>query len=272
MQDKYKYKYRFSFQHLVSHQCLLIWEFTARPTSQEDRLLITGALQKMIFTTGRPEPTGNLCRTNCPKCFPTEEVLRGRWRRLLSPSWQQLKPVRLASGTFDFIHLNHLAARAESDFIHLNHDLLPSNIPVSAWVCMSSASARQHLWTRDTTFGTDLTSYSHCWNQQTNNKTQKQSAFSALTWCKLFFGLFVFWSLVQISFWSNVWKVSSLTSLTLTTYFQWKRKYWHKILIFSEWCAGVAMVLAAQGTRSWRASSVTSWQVTTFEENQKKLY
>ena len=171
MQDKYKY--RFSFQHLVSHQCLLIWEFTARPTSQEDRLLITGALQKMIFTTGRPEPTGNLCRTNCPKCFPTEEVLRGRWRRLLSPSWQQLKPVRLASGTFDFIHLNHLAARAESDFIHLNHDLLPSNIPVSAWVCMSSASARQHLWTRDTTFGTDLTSYSHCWNQQTNNETQK---------------------------------------------------------------------------------------------------
>ena len=218
MQDKYKY--RFSFQHLVSYQCLLIWEFVARPTSQEDRLLITGALQKMIFTTGRPEPTGNLCRTNCPKCFPTEEVLRGRWRRLLSPSWQQLKPVRLASGTFDFIHLNHLAARAESDFIHLNHDLLPSNIPVSAWVCMSSASARQHLWTRDTTFGTDLTSYSHCWNQQTNNETQKPiNAQMKLTkqkkTIKIFCpditivnSCFVFWSFVQISFWPNVCKVS----------------------------------------------------------------
>ena len=41
--------------------------------SQEDRLLIT-SLQKIIFTTAWPGPTGNLCPTNCPKCFPTQDT------------------------------------------------------------------------------------------------------------------------------------------------------------------------------------------------------
>ena len=129
----------------------------------------------MIFTTDRPEPTGNLCPTNCPKCFPTQEILRGRarWTPPISLPDSNLNPASSSWHRFDFIHLSHLASQAESDFIHLNHDLLPSNIPVSAWVCMSSACARQHLWTRDTSFGTDLTSYSHC-SKPTNNETEAQ--------------------------------------------------------------------------------------------------